>query len=162
MPKASSSNAVFYEQQARASSPSSEELSDAPVAGTSAAVKSILNSRKCWRSLKGKEEPVWPPHLEAALIEGMSRRRRQLSGATHACSLACRVGLEKYKPSESKSTRTLGRFPMRNKFVADYIFGKTEVRRTPKQVGSRIQQLRDTQTGKESACFGIRRSERVY
>lgn len=64
--------------------------------------------------------------------------------------LSAVVGLGKYKPSESKSTRTLGRFPMRNKFVADYIFEKTQVRRTPKQVGSRIQQLRDTQTGKES------------
>lgn len=37
------------------------------------AVKSILNSRKCWRSIKGKEEPVWPPELEAALIEGRYR-----------------------------------------------------------------------------------------
>ena len=60
------------------------------------------------------------------------------------------LGLEKYKPSESKSTRTLGRFPMRNKFVADYIFKKTQIRRTPKQVGSRIQQLRDTSSGKQS------------
>ena len=39
---------------------------------------------------------------------------------------------------------------MRNKFVADYIFEKTQVRRTPKQVGSRIQQLRDTNSGKQS------------
>lgn len=60
------------------------------------------------------------------------------------------AGLEKYKPSESKSTRALGRFPMRNKFVADYIYDTTKVRRTPKQVGSRIQQLRDTQSGKQS------------
>lgn len=96
-------------------------------AETHEAVKSILNSRKCWRSIKGKEEPVWPPELEAALIEG----------------------LERYKPAESKSTRTLGRFPMRNKFVADYIYETTKVRRTPKQVGSRIQQLRDTNSGKQ-------------
>lgn len=69
------------------------------------------------------------------------------------------VGLEKYKPSESKSTRTLGRFPMRNKFVADYILEKTQIKRTPKQVGSRIQQLRDTQTGKESEyCDDLSRS----
>lgn len=127
MPTPSSSAAPY--EKPRSASPSSEELSDTPGTGTDAAVKSILNSRKCWRSLKGKEEAVWPPHLEAALIEG----------------------LEKYRPSESKSTRALGRFPMRNKFVADHIFEKTGVRRTPKQVGSRIQQLRDTQTGKESA-----------
>lgn len=39
---------------------------------------------------------------------------------------------------------------MRNKFVADHIFDTTGVRRTPKQVGSRIQQLRDTNSGKHS------------
>ena len=69
-------------------------------------------------------------------------------------------GLEKYKPSESKSTRTFGRFPMRNKFVADYIYDKTQVRRTPKQVGSRIQQLRDTPTGKKSEPAAALRSRR--
>ena len=60
------------------------------------------------------------------------------------------TGLEKYKPAESKSTRVLGRFPMRNKFVADHIYDTTGIRRTPKQVGSRIQQLRDTHSGKHS------------
>ncbi|KAI0338564.1 hypothetical protein BDW22DRAFT_684334 [Trametopsis cervina] len=90
------------------------------------AVKTILNSRKCWRNMKGKEEAVWPPDLEAALIGG----------------------LEKYRPAEAKSNRVLGRFPMRNKFVADHIFETTGQRRTPKQVGSRIQQLRDTSSGK--------------
>ena len=77
---------------------------------------------------------------------------RSPSPGTPRHSLTCdpRAGLERYKPSESKSTRTLGRFPMRNKFVADHIFETTGVRRTPKQVGSRIQQLRDTQSGKQS------------
>jgi hypothetical protein len=44
---------------------------------------------------------------------------------------------------------------MRNKFVADYIFEKTQQRRTPKQVGSRIQQLRDTHSGKQSKSSSI-------
>lgn len=52
---------------------------DSPVdgadAGTSKAVKTILNSRKCWRNMKGKEEAVWPPELEAALIEGNVQAR---------------------------------------------------------------------------------------
>ncbi|KAI0083584.1 hypothetical protein BDY19DRAFT_647809 [Irpex rosettiformis] len=99
---------------------------DGDDAETNKAVKTILNSRKCWRNMKGKEEAVWPPELEAALIEG----------------------LERYRPAEAKSNRVLGRFPMRNKFVADYIFDTTGYRRTPKQVGSRIQQLRDTSSGK--------------
>ncbi|KAI0689017.1 hypothetical protein BC835DRAFT_1370856 [Cytidiella melzeri] len=100
--------------------------SDESALGTNKAVKTILDSRKCWRNMKGKEEAVWPPELEAALIQG----------------------LEKYRPAEAKSKRVLGRFPMRNKFVADHIFEVTGHRRTPKQVGSRIQQLRDTSSGK--------------
>lgn len=47
---------------------------DGSDAGTSKAVKTILNSRKCWRNMKGKEEAVWPPELESALIEGVVGR----------------------------------------------------------------------------------------
>ncbi|KAF9036244.1 hypothetical protein BJ165DRAFT_1354951, partial [Panaeolus papilionaceus] len=43
-----------------------------------------------------------------------------------------------------KTTKNLGRFPMRNRFISDYILEATGKRRTPKQVGSRLQQLRDT------------------
>ena len=63
------------------------------------------------------------------------------------------IGLEKYQPVESRTTRAFGRFPMRNKFISDYIFNKTGKRRTPKQVGSRLQQLRDTAEGKRSASL---------
>ncbi|EJF58914.1 hypothetical protein DICSQDRAFT_162711 [Dichomitus squalens LYAD-421 SS1] len=56
--------------------------------------------------------------------------------------------LEKYTPAESKSPRGLTRFPNRNKFIAEYILKKTGEIRTAKQVGSRIQQLRDTSAGK--------------
>ena len=38
--------------------------------GTSDAVQSIVTSRKCWKTIKGKGEVVWPPYLEAALVEG--------------------------------------------------------------------------------------------
>lgn len=38
--------------------------------GTSDAVQSIVTSRKCWKTIKGKGEVVWPPQLEAALVEG--------------------------------------------------------------------------------------------
>ena len=56
------------------------------------------------------------------------------------------IALEKYHPETvgSKSDTILGRFPMRNRFISDYIFEATGKRRTPKQVGSRLQQLRDT------------------
>ncbi|KAI0090589.1 hypothetical protein BDY19DRAFT_904892 [Irpex rosettiformis] len=93
---------------------------------TSEAIQTIVTGRKCWKTIKGKGEVVWPPHLEAALVQG----------------------LERYRPVDSRSARALGRFPMRNKFISDYIFEITGHRRTPKQVGSRLQQLRDTCEGK--------------
>ncbi|KAJ7919926.1 hypothetical protein B0H13DRAFT_2320024 [Mycena leptocephala] len=53
-------------------------------------------------------------------------------------------GLERYQPDHSRETLMLGRFPLRNRFISDYIFDKTGRRRTPKQVGSRLQQLRES------------------
>ncbi|KAF8805239.1 hypothetical protein BYT27DRAFT_7192967 [Phlegmacium glaucopus] len=87
--------------------------------------QTIVNGRKSWKTLRGGEV-VWPPELEAALIEG----------------------LENYQPDDSRETRLLGRFPMRNRFISDWIYEKTGKRRTAKQVGSRLQQLRDTCGGK--------------
>ncbi|KAH6910209.1 hypothetical protein BKA70DRAFT_118584 [Coprinopsis sp. MPI-PUGE-AT-0042] len=89
-------------------------------------VQSIVSNRKSWKTLRGGEM-VWPPELEAALIEG----------------------LENYKPDDSRETRLLGRFPLRNRFISDWIYEKTGKRRTAKQVGSRLQQLRDTCGGKK-------------
>ncbi|KAI0302304.1 hypothetical protein B0F90DRAFT_1627551 [Multifurca ochricompacta] len=90
------------------------------------AVNTIVSGRKSWKTLKGKGEAVWPPYLEAALIEA----------------------LDKYRPETSRSTRSLSRFPNRNRFISDYIYHVTGKRRTAKQVGSRLQQLRDTCGGK--------------
>ncbi|KAJ7077026.1 hypothetical protein C8R44DRAFT_573857, partial [Mycena epipterygia] len=53
-------------------------------------------------------------------------------------------GLELYQPEDSRETRILGRFPQRNQFISDYIWEKTGKRRVPKQVGSRLQQLRES------------------
>ncbi|THV07230.1 hypothetical protein K435DRAFT_742211 [Dendrothele bispora CBS 962.96] len=101
-----------------------DDLSYTPSAEekTRDAAQIVATGRRSWKTLKGKGEAVWPPHLEAALIEA----------------------LEKYKPDDSRSSKTLGRFSMRNRFISDYIFETTGKRRTPKQVGSRLQQLRDT------------------
>ncbi|KAF4596207.1 TEC1 family protein [Pleurotus pulmonarius] len=85
-----------------------------------------VTGRRSWKTVRGGSgEAVWSPQLEAALIEG----------------------LEKYQPESKKATKSLGRFPMRNRFISDYVFQVTGKRRTPKQVGSRIQQLRDTCKG---------------
>lgn len=88
--------------------------------------QSIVKGRKSWKTLRGGEV-VWPPDLEAALIEG----------------------LENYVPDDSRETRLLGRFPLRNRFISEWIFEKTGKRRTAKQVGSRLQQLRDTCGGRK-------------
>ncbi|KAJ3521055.1 hypothetical protein NMY22_g12475 [Coprinellus aureogranulatus] len=88
--------------------------------------QSIVKGRKSWKTLRGGEV-VWPPELEAALIEG----------------------LENYVPDDSRETRLLGRFPLRNRFISDWIFEKTGKRRSAKQVGSRLQQLRDTCGGRK-------------
>jgi hypothetical protein len=90
----------------------------------------VVTGRRTWKNLKGKNEAVWPPYIEAILIEA--------SGLTYI------IALEKYRPGASASTKLLGRFPKRNRFISDYIYKTTGKRRNPKQVGSRIQQLRDT------------------
>ncbi|KAJ6488849.1 hypothetical protein C8R45DRAFT_993011 [Mycena sanguinolenta] len=89
-------------------------------------LQSVLKVRKSWKTLRGGET-VWPLDLEAALLEG----------------------LENYQPDDSRETRMLGRFPRRNRFISDYIFQKTGKRRSAKQVGSRLQQLRESCGGKK-------------
>ncbi|KAJ7661756.1 hypothetical protein B0H17DRAFT_1144563 [Mycena rosella] len=89
-------------------------------------LQSVLKVRKSWKTLRGGET-VWPLDLEAALLEG----------------------LENYQPDDSRETRMLGRFPRRNRFISDYIFEKTGRRRSAKQVGSRLQQLRESCGGQK-------------
>ncbi|KAF7300768.1 TEA domain-containing protein [Mycena kentingensis (nom. inval.)] len=93
---------------------------------TKEVLQSVLKVRKSWKTLRGGET-VWPLELEAALLEG----------------------LESYVPDDSRETRLLGRFPRRNRFISDYIFEKTGKRRSAKQVGSRLQQLRESCGGKK-------------
>lgn len=89
------------------------------------AAQIAATGRRSWKTLRGQGEAVWPPNLEAALIEA----------------------LEKYQPEGTRPNKLLGRFPMRNRFISDYIFEVTGKQRTPKQVGSRLQQMRDTCKG---------------
>ncbi|KAJ7084719.1 hypothetical protein C8R44DRAFT_991852 [Mycena epipterygia] len=107
--------------------PSSPLMWPTPLNDTTTEVlQSVLNVRKSWKTFRGGET-IWPLELEAALIEG----------------------LEHYQPDDSRETRILGRFPRRNRFISDYIWGKTGKRRSPKQVGSRLQQLRKSCGGKK-------------
>ena len=111
--------------------------------------QSIVKGRKSWKTFRGGEV-VWPPELEAALIEGA-----QLSYLNvHQLVKTLFSGLENYQPDDSRETRLLGRFPLRNRFISDWIYEKTGKRRSAKQVGSRLQQLRDT-------C-GAKRSKKLF
>jgi len=104
-----------------------------------------IEGRKSWKTLRGGEI-VWPPELEAALIEGTYNTIRPFfCPKVFDSSLP---GLENYQLNNSRDTRFLGRFPMKNKFISDWIFRKTGERRTAKQVDSRLQKIRDTCGGK--------------
>ncbi|KAH9481936.1 hypothetical protein JR316_0006466 [Psilocybe cubensis] len=72
-------------------------------------------------SVARRKEPVWPPALEEALLEA----------------------LRLYRPV-SKSGRPLRRFTKRNCFISRHILKKTGKNRTPKQVGSRLQQISES------------------
>ena len=123
-------------------------LSYAPSAEEKArdAAQIAATGRRSWKTLKGKSEAVWPPHLEAALIEGLFF----LSSENLSLLMSFSLALEKYRLDYLRATKPPGRFPMRNRFISDFIFQTTGKRRTPKQVGSRIQQLKDTCRGKPS------------
>lgn len=114
-----------------------------PSQSTEEIFKTILNVRKCWKTLKGNTEPVWPPYLEATMLKG----------------------LHEYKPVDSRETQILGRFPMRNRFISEYIYQHTGKYRSSKQIGSRLQQFRDTSEGRElidsltRSCYLNTRSE---
>ncbi|KAF8074545.1 hypothetical protein FPV67DRAFT_586718 [Lyophyllum atratum] len=97
----------------------SYQASGSSVAGMA---HTFITGRKTWKTSKGKSEAVWPSHIEAALFDA----------------------LEKYRPRSSGDPRLLRRFPKRNRFISDHIKKVTGKVRTPKQVGSRLQQLRDT------------------
>ncbi|KJA25695.1 hypothetical protein HYPSUDRAFT_37135 [Hypholoma sublateritium FD-334 SS-4] len=80
-------------------------------------------SRTGRKTLKYKRsEPVWSIDLEEALLQGLAE----------------------YRPSSARDPSLLRRFPRRNKWISNYIFQRTGKARTAKQVGSRLQQLRET------------------
>ncbi|TFK39519.1 hypothetical protein BDQ12DRAFT_722372 [Crucibulum laeve] len=89
----------------------------------------IATGRKTWKNLKKKKEAVWPPYVETVLLEA----------------------LDKYRPASNRDVKQLQRFPKRNRYISDYILEATGKRRTAKQVGSRLQQLRDTCTDERVA-----------
>ncbi|KAG1760644.1 hypothetical protein EDD22DRAFT_899997 [Suillus occidentalis] len=84
-------------------------------------LRTIMKVRKSWKTLKGNTEPVWPPCLEAMMLKG----------------------LQEYGPAAHS------RFPQRNQFISDYIYRETGKHRSSKQIGSRLQQFKDTSEGRE-------------
>ena len=46
-------------------------LSAAHAADEENVADTIVRARKSWKTVKGRSEPVWPPHLEKALVQGV-------------------------------------------------------------------------------------------
>ncbi|KAJ7075517.1 hypothetical protein B0H15DRAFT_956437 [Mycena belliarum] len=103
-----------------------DSLSPTQSGSTRHLLQAVIKERKIWKT-SSAGEAIWPVELEAALLEG----------------------LKKYKPTDCRETRMLGRFPRRNKFISDYIFERTGKQRSAKQIGSRLQQLRESCGGGE-------------
>ncbi|KII85172.1 hypothetical protein PLICRDRAFT_178917 [Plicaturopsis crispa FD-325 SS-3] len=87
----------------------------------------LSSTRRSWKMCKGKKEVVWSPALEDAFL----------------------AGLNHYRPPQFTDLKSSRPFPKRNKIISDWIFNATRVRRTPRQVGSRIQQMRESRAGRE-------------
>ncbi|KAJ7031331.1 hypothetical protein C8F04DRAFT_701896 [Mycena alexandri] len=80
-----------------------------------------LTQRKLSKNLKGRSEPVWPPALESAFLQGLYN---------HALLYG-----------KQRTARGLKKWTNRNVFISEFILRETNKLRTSKQVGSRIQQL---------------------
>ncbi|KAF8071439.1 hypothetical protein FPV67DRAFT_873900 [Lyophyllum atratum] len=127
------SSALAMEASDSDSDSDSERKPTIPVHGgnrTKDAMESIVKER----ALRGPEI-IWPPELEAALIEG----------------------LEAYRPDDHRETRL-----SRNRFMSQWIFQKTGKRRTAKQVGSLVQQFRDTDRSEKVAKLLSSQPDRDY
>ncbi|KAK7017802.1 TEA domain-containing protein [Favolaschia claudopus] len=99
---------------------SSPQPSDSSNSGIQESLHPMLEMRKM-RRVTERGEAIWPLRLESALVEG----------------------LHHYQPTVCRETVMLKRYPGRNQFLSNYIFDKTGERRTPKQVASRLQQIRE-------------------
>jgi len=71
---------------------------------TTEVFRSVFKGRKCWKTQKGGEM-VWPPELEAALLEGKLFSRPRLETVKRDFT----SGLAKYQPDNSRETVLLGR-----------------------------------------------------
>ena len=92
-----------------------------PSSGINDTIQTIVTGRKCWKTMKGKGEVVWPPYLEAALVEGTfvphTNSITSLSPATRyarrggvyarhpACSLTVCACVDQVSKSTSPSSR---------------------------------------------------------
>ncbi|KAG6897697.1 hypothetical protein C0992_012166 [Termitomyces sp. T32_za158] len=115
---------------------------DVPPNQVAGMAHTLVTGRKTWKTSKGKNEAVWPAHIEAALFDGKINLHLHMPSST--TDPVVPAALEKYRPASSGDPKLLRRFPKRNRFISDHIKKVTGKERTPKQVGSRLQQLRDT------------------
>jgi TEA/ATTS domain len=116
------------------------DLGSTPTADTESTMGKT--GRKTFKTDKKKKEAVWPDYVERWLIQGWLRYFSWIEFSLNALK-----AIEEYTPPQSRSGRgklDLVRFPCRNKYISEFIYANTGKYRTAKQVGSRIQQLRQT------------------
>jgi hypothetical protein len=118
---------------------------DQPPTSVPGIINYILRNRKTRKTTK-KGTCVWEHKAEAALIRGKTSMPMIKIRDSNLSSTAA---LAKWRPSSTRKDfedrrQPLQRFPKRNADLAKAIYEETQVELTAKQVGSRLQQLRDT------------------
>ncbi|KAJ7843560.1 hypothetical protein B0H14DRAFT_2585699 [Mycena olivaceomarginata] len=83
-----------------------------------------LTNRQSFKNNHDGSKPVWPEAIEAALVEGLT-----IYYTLHG---------------KKDFSRKLKKIPYRNRFITEHILTTTNEPRTPRQVASRLQQLRQS------------------
>jgi hypothetical protein len=102
-----------------------------------------MSTRPRLRKTDEKGKLVWPFELETVLIAG------SIFLTQRECRLTNTTGLRKYHATSCRPRPSASRNFNRNKLVAEYIESMTGIKRTTKQIASRIQVLRDAWKGKK-------------
>ena len=128
----------------------------------------------CLWPLESTRRLNWPLYIQVELVDKHTKLQSQteLFGQTTSKMLCFKVcvlfavlksdfqdivlALFSYCLTSTKTLRMqLHRFPNQNRYISQYIFSMTGVKRSAKQVGSHLQQLQETCTDPMSKWIGL-------